>query len=91
MKKFFVFILFLVCCSFAFADNIVAGEYDVGDYSIFIDANGEIEILQYYGNDIDLVIPDEIEGFPVTKLGYRSFAWNNTFESVVIPDTVKKT
>ena len=37
----------------------------------------------------DLIIPPEIENFPVTQIGTGAFAFNYNLRSIVIPDTVQ--
>jgi hypothetical protein len=38
----------------------------------------------------NIIIPSEIDGIPVTHIGYEAFRSNKTIESIVIPDTVTK-
>ena len=64
------------------ADTSEDGVYE---YSVLED--GTIEITDYYGSENDLVIPSEIDGYTVTKIGYRVFYYAD-ITSVSIPDTV---
>ncbi|OUQ45103.1 leucine-rich repeat domain-containing protein, partial [Lachnoclostridium sp. An118] len=51
--------------------------------------NGDsVTITGYTGNEASVVIPNEIEGKPVTAIGERAFFKNNTLTSVAIPDSV---
>ena len=53
------------------------------------EVNGEsVTITGYTGNEASVVIPNEIEGKPVTAIGERAFSQNNTLTSVAIPDSV---
>lgn len=53
------------------------------------EVNGEsVTITGYTGNEASVVIPNEIEGKPVTAIGERAFSKNNTLTSVAIPDSV---
>ena len=46
-------------------------------------------ILTYTDRAVgDLVIPDTIEGYPVTEVGSWAFQWSTGLTSVVIPDSV---
>lgn len=54
-----------------------------------IDGNNIVKITQYNGNETDVVIPDTIDGRPVTIIGENSFKENLQIKSVTIPDTVK--
>jgi hypothetical protein len=46
-------------------------------------------IVKYTGKTANLVIPRELEGFPVKAIGPQAFAGNNDIRDVVIPDTVE--
>ncbi len=50
--------------------------------------NGEITITKYIGTEIEVVIPAEIDGCPVTQIGDMAFM-NCELVDVVIPDSVK--
>ena len=58
-----------------------------GVYEYEILDDGTIEITDYYGSENDLVIPSEIDGYTVTKIGFDAF-WAEDFTNVSIPDTV---
>ena len=64
------------------ADTSEDGVYE---YSVLED--GTIEITDYYGSENDLMIPSEIDGYTVTRIGYDAF-YNEDFTNVSIPDTV---
>ncbi len=63
-----------------------AGILEDYDYSYLDD--GTVEIIGYTGTDTDLVIPSEIDGFTVTRIGDSAFAFNSSVSTVTIPDTV---
>ena len=75
------------------AANWRDGSLYIGDHKICslyeyeILDNGTIEITDYYGSENDLVIPSEIDGYTVTKIGFDAF-WAEDFTNVSIPDTV---
>jgi len=50
--------------------------------------NGSITIYAYGGNDTDIVVPDTINGLPVTQIVGPFFLNNNVVERVTIPATV---
>ena len=67
--------------------EIKAGETPIDSFTYEI--NGEsVTITGYTGNEASVVIPNEIEGKPVTAIGERAFSQNNTLTSVAIPDSV---
>lgn len=49
--------------------------------------DGEVEITGYIGTDRDIVIPDEIEGRPVTSIGKSAFRGYDLL-TLVIPESV---
>lgn len=50
--------------------------------------NGEAKITGYRGIGGDVVIPSEIEGHPVVRIGYYAFSENDTIVSITIPNGV---
>lgn len=50
--------------------------------------DGHAEIISYRGKDAILLLPDEIEGLPVTVIAKRAFAGNETIEEIVFPDSL---
>ncbi|MBQ3153727.1 MAG: leucine-rich repeat protein [Clostridia bacterium] len=59
----------------------------VGDWRVTID-RGETTIVNYSGDDANVVIPSEIEGYPVTTIGWGAFE-RMDLVSVTFPDTVR--
>ena len=57
-----------------------------GDFGISVD-NGEVTIEDYRGESMDVCIPAEIRGLPVTVIGEHAF-YRKKLESVVIPESV---
>lgn len=60
-------------------------KYEDFEYEI---VKNEIVITNYVGNDEDIVIPAEIKGYPVTRIGNCAFRGHRNLESIVIPDSV---
>ena len=58
-------------------------------YIIGIDSQDEAAIIQYYGEDEEVVIPEEIGGYPVTNICFNAFIDNSQIKSVVFPKTMK--
>ena len=54
-----------------------------------IEGDGSVAIMRYNGIDEDVVIPDTIDGRPVTRIGACAFIMNSHIRTVYIPDTVK--
>lgn len=57
------------------------------DYEYYVE-NGGIVIKDYISDATDVIIPSEIDGLPVVKLGESSF-YRKDIDSVVIPGTVE--
>lgn len=53
------------------------------------DAHEYIEITGFEGTVSDLVVPSEIDGFPVEAIGNHSFSARQDLETVTLPETVK--
>ncbi len=85
MKKFaLLFFASLFVCVFMLTAN--AGTYGDLTYSI---SNGEVTITgcsDYYVTDI--IIPDKIERYPVTKIGDTAFYRKPRLTTITIPDSV---
>ena len=58
-----------------------------GDFKYSVN-NNTVTITGYTGSGDDVVIPDEIEGNPVTAIGMDAFQNHSEIKSVVIPDGV---
>ncbi len=59
----------------------------IGDYEFEENENG-VTVLKYLGNDTHVIIPEQINGKNVTKIGLAAFIYNSTVEYVKIPDSV---
>jgi hypothetical protein len=51
---------------------------------------GGYVITKYTGDDTHVIIPDTIDGLPVTEIAKNIFRGNTAIESVYIPDTVRQ-
>ena len=55
-----------------------------------INREDKVTVEGYNGEDTKIVIPSEIDGLPVTKIGWETFKNSHNIVSVVIPDTVEE-
>ncbi len=58
-----------------------------GDWGYTVANDGTAVINEYYGTDIAVEIPNEVDGYSVTKLGNSVF-YGNKLSSVVLPNSV---
>ncbi len=75
-----------LCSLTAFAEDDTLS-YENLDYTV--EEDGHITITNCFQNEIDCVIPSEIDGKPVTEIADSAFAECYYLESVIIPDSVK--
>ena len=95
MKKLLSILLstIMVLSAIIIVPTASAKEIRSGDYSYKFLDDGTISITRYYGKDKDLKLPEEIDGYKVTKISNyafspRGFALLNKFDSVVISNTI---
>lgn len=65
----------------------VCGQEGYWEYVVDEEA-GEVTVIGYVGNEADVVIPDELDGLPVTAFTVETFAYSRKLRSVTIPGTV---
>lgn len=59
-----------------------------GDFSYTILEDGTASIIDYYGNDSEIEIPKNIDGYSVTNISAWAFSNCKSMTSVTIPDSV---
>ena len=85
--------LFFVLPSYSFADKTPADYSGVdvftnGDWKLScILGDGKVTIVLYSGDSKKLVLPKQLDGYPVVAIGYLAFSECNP-ESLSIPDSV---
>lgn len=55
----------------------------------YFESNNEITITGYTGSELDVVIPDEIGGYPVTAIAEKAFQLNKTVRSFTIGSKIR--
>ena len=71
-----------------FNKNSPASNADAADYQYKVLANNTAEISGYTGSEKELNIPDRIDGYTVTEIGYKAFENRTDLTAVTIPDSV---
>ncbi|MBR5121688.1 MAG: leucine-rich repeat domain-containing protein [Oscillospiraceae bacterium] len=61
----------------------------ISDFEYAIDQSKYAVIKKYIGSSKNVVIPNEIDGYPVRGIGIGAFEENALIEEVVIPDSVE--
>ncbi len=64
----------------------VCGHVEFWEYSV---ADGKASITGYTGTDTAVIVPDKLEGVPVTAVSAAAFAKNSEIEYVRLPDSVR--
>lgn len=67
-------------------------DYENGITYAIIDNGKHLKIIDYDGSiqDVNLVIPEEYKGIPVTEIGSFAFYGVSSFKSITIPDSIVK-
>lgn len=63
-------------------------EESEGDYKYRILEDGTVEITDYIGNDIELEVPDTLNGKSVTSIGDDAFSWCSKLQNINLPSSV---
>ncbi len=92
MKKLLIINLILALCMtwFAAAEEIERETYVPEHYEYTLLEDDTAEIIDYNGDESNLVIPDQLDGYPVTAVGDWAFSNCVSLTSVTIPDGVTK-
>lgn len=60
------------------------------DFEYIFGNTGEVTITKYKGNQSNLVIPEEMDGYKVTGIGYMAFYGCEFLVDVEIPITMRE-
>ena len=89
MKKLLTFLLMLTLM----ASFVVPGLADYGDGLddyLYSTGSSGVTLTKYFGEgESTLVLPTEVEGLPVTRIGEKCFEDHDEIEAVVLPETLK--
>ena len=84
MKKVICLVLVLIM---ALGCVPVLAQSETADFAYIVES-GKAYVTSYMGNDSEVVIPSEIDGYTVAGIGEAAFANRDDITKVTIPDTV---
>lgn len=89
MKK--LFAIFLTLVLFSQCTIPVLADFGDGlDDYLYSTGSSGVTLTKYFGEgESTLVLPTEVEGLPVTRIGEKCFEDHNEIEAVVLPETLK--
>ena len=71
-------------------ENGFVVEYFTEEGLIYQIVDAHVVVLSYEGTEPSLTIPAQLQGYPVTEIGYRAFLDNEVLTAVTLPDTLEK-
>lgn len=75
-------------------DSQIIDTVEYGDYRVSILENNTCRIVEYLGDETNVIIPDSFDGIPVSSINGLNrngvFRYKDALESVVIPDGIQK-
>lgn len=99
MKRKFLLVLSLVIGISAVQTGFVADPVEVhaeiadgiicGDYGYTVQQDGTASISSYKGTDAELIIPDQLDGYSVTRIGERALYNNSVIKKLTLPDSIE--
>jgi len=88
-KQIFIFLGVLLLCIMLFPNTSSFSAMECEDFTYEM-IDRDIKITGYNGASGNIVIPDEIDGYQVTSIGYRAFLYTSVQpESVLLPEGLK--
>lgn len=66
----------------------VSAVENTSDFEYYLKDDNTATITSYEGNDVNVVIPEYIDGYPVTSIGHYTFFYKKSIESIYIPNSV---
>ncbi|MBR5272518.1 MAG: leucine-rich repeat domain-containing protein [Clostridia bacterium] len=79
-----VALIIAIVTTIAFPFGAYAAEYTSGDYTYTV-SNGKATITQYNGDDVNVVIPSTLGGYPVKSIGSYAFQYCDFIKKIEMP------
>lgn len=80
--------LVIVMAALCFAVAVTANAETWEDFEYAVLEDGTVEITDYIGNDIEVIVPDEINGYIVASIGEKAFSRTEGVESIILPESI---
>ncbi len=88
MKKLLVCLMLLLSLlTCAYAEEAVEG-FRTENWRCAVQQDGTVELLRYLGDETDLILPEELNGYRVTALSDMAFMYGDSVTRVTIPASV---
>ena len=71
------------------SEDIVTEDRVYGDYTYCASSSTDIVITGYTGNDLEITVPSEIEGIPVTQIASTAFKDCTSLKIIELPESIK--
>ena len=89
MKKWLIILALLILLPVT-AVPVFAANGDGAENYLYSVLGGNVTLTKYFGEkEAEIVIPGEIDGMPVTRIGEKCFEDHEEIERVFLPDTLK--
>ena len=59
----------------------------MSDFKYEVD-DGKVTVTRYTGAGGDVVVPDEIDGYPVNRIGSYAFQYDSNLTSITLPNSI---
>ena len=79
-----ILVVLAIICTILPVSSVGVVALSSGDFLYKILMDNTVEITEYNGTATELVIPNELDGYKVSSIGYRAFNGNETLTSVII-------
>lgn len=80
----------LLLASFPLGVSAATSDKTTADGLVYTVTNGTVTIKQYKGTATEVVVPETIDGMPVTAIGDGAFAYKADLQKVTLPDSITR-
>lgn len=89
LERVMVGLIVIFCClHITVSANAAQSEDGKYEYEVINEESKYCEITGYLGSETELIIPNEIDGYRVTRIGDSAFSVCSSLSSVTIPESV---